>query len=509
MPGRPRPGPSWCFRLVFDRVSMIALAFDLGASSGKAVAGRFDGRRLHVHEIHRFRNDPVRASGRLHWDILRLLHEIKQGIAAAGTAGMGEIESLAVDAWGCDFGLLDRHGELIGNPIHYRDELTRGAMEEVLQIVPRTDIFARTGCQFMPINTLYQLYALRQARAEMLERAATLLLIPDLLRFFLTGEVTTEATIASTTQFLSIASGDWDRVLVKRLGLPTHLLTPIVAPATPAGRLLPEVAGEIGCAAIPVPAVAGHDTASAVAAVPADERFAFLSSGTWSLLGTELEQPIVDERVLARNFGNEGGIGGTYRLLRNIMGLWLVEGCRRAWERQGRWPGYEAMAAATLEAPAFQAAIEPNDPSFLNPVDMPDAIAAFCRATGQTPPESTGSMMRCVLESLALAYRLAFEQTEDLTGYRFPGLYVVGGGTRNEVLLQFTADAIGRPVWSGPVEATAIGNLLGQLIASGRIASVGEGRALVRESFPIRSFEPRGSEGWDEAFHHFLELGSI
>jgi rhamnulokinase len=487
---------------------MIALAFDLGGSSGKAVAGRFDGRHLRVHEVHRFGNDPVRASGRLHWDVLRLLHEIKQGIAAAGAAGLGEIESLGVDAWGCDFGLLDRHGELIGNPIHYRDELARGAMEEVLQIVPRTEIFARTACQFMPINTLYQLYALRQARADTLERAATLLLIPDLVRFFLTGEGTTEATIASTTQFLSIATRDWDRALLERLGLPTHLLTPVVAPATPAGRLLPEVTAEIGCAAIPVPAVAGHDTASAVAAVPADGRFAFLSSGTWSLLGTELERPIVDERALAWNFGNEGGIGGTYRLLRNIMGLWLVEGCRRSWERQGRWPGYEAIAAATLEAPAFQALIDPNNLSFLNPVDMPDAIAAFCRATGQTPPDlqAPGSVMRCVLESLALAYRLALEQTEALTGYRFPGLHVVGGGTRNETLLQFTADAIGRPVRSGPTEATAIGNLLGQLMASGRIGSVREGRALVRESFPIRTFEPHAREGWDEAFTRFLAL---
>jgi rhamnulokinase len=487
---------------------MIALAFDLGGSSGKAVAGRFDGKRLHVHEVHRFRNDPVRASGRLYWDILRLLHEIKQGIASAGTAGLGEIESLGVDSWGCDFGLFDRHGELIGNPIHYRDELARSAMEEALQIVPRTEIFARTGCQFMPINTLYQLYALRQARADTLERAATLLLIPDIVRFFLTGEATTEATIASTTQFLSIATGDWDRDLLARLDLPTRLLTTVVAPATPAGRLLPEVAGEIGCAAIQVPAVAGHDTASAVAAVPAEGRFAFLSSGTWSLLGTELERPIVDERALTWNFANEGGIGGTYRLLRNITGLWLVEGCRRAWERQGRWPGYEAIAAATLAAPPFQATIDPNDPSFLNPVDMPHAIAAFCLATGQTAPDSPGSVMRCLLESLALAYRLVLERAEALTGYRFPGLHVVGGGTRNEALLQFTAEAIGRPVWSGPTEATAIGNLLGQLMASGRIAGVREGRALVRESFPIGTFEPRAREGWDEAFHRFQALGS-
>ena len=488
---------------------MIALAFDLGASSGKAVAGRFDGRRLEVREVHRFRNDPVRASGRLHWDILRLLHEIEQGIAAAGNAGLGEIESLAIDAWGCDFGLLDRHGELVGNPYHYRDELTRGVMEEVLQIVPRTEIFARTGCQFLPLNTLYQLYALRNARAETLERAATLLMIPDLLRFFLTGERTTERTIASTTQCLSIASGDWDRALLERLGLSTDLLTAIVPPGTPAGRILPEVAGEIDCAAIPVIVVASHDTASAVAAVPANGHFAYLSSGTWSLLGTELERPIVDERALTWNFTNEAGIGNTYRLLRNIMGLWLVEGCRRAWERQNRWPGYEAMAVATLDAPAFAALIDPNDPSFLNPVDMPAAVATFCRASGQSAPDSPESVMRCVLESLALAYRLVLERTEALTGHRFAGLHVVGGGTRNETLLQFTADAIGRPVWSGPTEATAIGNLVGQLMASGRIASVAEGRALVRESFPMRTFEPGAGEGWNEAFQRFQALGSM
>src|SRR5215208_1156627 len=317
----------------------------------------------------------------------------------------------------------------------------------------------------------------------MLERTATLLLIPDLLRFFLTGVATTESTIASTTQFLSITNGDWDRALLDRLGLPTNLLTAIVAPATPAGRLLPEVASEIGTAAIPVTSVASHDTASAVAAVPADGRFAFLSSGTWSLLGTELEQPIVDERALTWNFTNEVGIGRTYRLLRNIAGLWLVEGCRRAWERQGRWPGYKAIGEAALEATAFRAVVDPNDASFLNPVDMPEAIAAYCRATGQSPPDlhAPGSVMRCVLESLALAYRQALERTEVLTGHRFPGLHVVGGGTRNETLLQFTAAAIGRPVWSGPTEATAIGNLLGQLMASGRIASLREGRALVRE----------------------------
>jgi rhamnulokinase len=485
---------------------VIALAFDLGASSGKAVAGRFDGRRLQMHEIHRFRNDPVRVPGHLHWDILRLLHEIEQGIGAARQTDRGEIASLGIDAWGLDFGLLDDRGELVGNPYHYRDEQTRGVMERVLELVPREEIFARTGIQFIPLNTLYQFYAIAQRHPTALARAATLLMIPDLLRYFLTGERASEYTDASTTQFLNIATGDWDHDLLGRLDLPSHLLAPIIPPMTPAGRLLPVVAAEIGTPQIPVIAVASHDTASAVAAVPATPGgdFAFLSCGTWSLLGTERKEPIVDEQALAWNFTNEGGVGGTYRLLKNISGLWLVESCRRIWERDGIWAGYEAMAAATDDAPAFGGLIDPDDPRFLNPADMPREVAASCRDSGQTVPESPGAVMRCVLESLALTYRLVLERTEHLTGTRFPGLHVVGGGTRNRLLMQYTANAIGRPVWSGPTEATAIGNLLGQLQAQGAIASVAEGRQVVRESFPVDVYEPRATHAWDEAFGRFL-----
>ena len=485
---------------------MIVLAFDLGASSGRAMAGRFDGRRLGIEEVHRFSNDPVRAGGRLHWDILRLLHEVTAGIRAGSNAGMGEIASLGIDSWGCDFGLLDRQGELVGNPVHYRDEGNLGAMEAVLELVPREAIFARTGIQFIPVNTLFQLYALKRNGSSMLDRAATLLLIPDLLRYFLTGEMTSEYTNATTTQFLSIATGDWDRNLLERVGLPPGLLTPIVPPASPGGTLLPAVAAETGGRAIPVTAVASHDTASAVAAVPADGPFAYLSSGTWSLLGTELDHPIVTEQALAWNFTNEGGIGGTYRLLKNIMGMWLVERCRRAWEREGRWPGYEAMATATLEVPPFQAMIDPDNLRFLNPPDMPAAVAAFCRETGQPAPETPGAVMRCVLESLAFTYRLVLERTERLAGLRFTGLHVVGGGSRNGVLQQFTANAIGRPVWAGPTEATAIGNALAQLMALGQIGGVAEGRALVRESFPVTVYEPGDVAAWDAAFARYLRV---
>lgn len=485
---------------------MVALAIDLGASSGKAVAGQFDGARLRVADVYRFANDPVRVAGRLHWDVLRLLHEIEQGIRAARSAGLGELASLGIDAWGLDFGLIDRHGELVGNPYHYRDERWPAAMAEVLDLVPRDEIYARTGIQFMPVNSLYQLYGVQQANPALVERADALLMMPDLLRYFLSGERTSEITDASTTQFLGLAAGEWDRGLLERLGLPTGLLTTLVPPATASGHLRPDVADEVGTGAIPVVAVAGHDTAAAVAAIPAEADFAYLSCGTWSLLGTELSHPVVTARALAWNFTNERGVGGTFRLLKNIMGLWLVEGCRRAWERAGCWDGYDAIAAAALAAPPFQVWIDPDDARFLNPPDMPAAIASYCRDTGQTPPAMPGGMMRCVLESLALTYRLVLERTEHLAGRRFPGLHVVGGGTRNTTLLQFTADAIARPVWSGPAEATAIGNLLCQFLARGEIGSIAEGRALVRASLPVTEYEPRQSDRWDEAFTRFLAV---
>lgn len=481
---------------------MTALAIDLGGSGGKAIVGRFDGARLAVREVHRFPNDPVRVAGRLHWDILRLFHEVKQAISAA-RADLGALDSLGIDTWGVDFGLLDRRGELVGNPYHYRDERTRGAMDAVLAVVPRQEIFARTGIQFFPLNTLYQLYAIAQTSPDRLDRADTLLMIPDLLRAFLTGERASEYTIATTTQFLNITSSDWDRTLLAQLGLPDRLLTAIVPPATSAGTLLPDIAAEIGTGAMPVTAVASHDTASAVAAVPAVEEFAYLSCGTWSLLGTELSRPIVDAHALAWNFTNEGGIGGAYRLLKNIMGLWLVEACRRSWERDGCWRGYDAMLAAAREAPAFPSLIDPDDPRFLNPADMPREIVAACHETGQPVPETPAAILRCVLESLALTYRQVLERTEHLSGRRFAGLHVVGGGARNATLLQFTANAIGRPVWSGPAEATAIGNLLAQLLAAGRIASVAEGRQLVRDSFPVATFAPQDVSAWDDAYARF------
>jgi rhamnulokinase len=487
-----------------SRNTSAHLAFDLGAGSGRGVVGRFDGERLQMEEVLRFPNGPVRVGGRLHWDVLRLVSDVLDGIRAARAAGLGDIESLAIDSWGCDFGLLDAQGELIGNPLHYRDRKHLGAMEQVLGIVPREEIYARTGIQFLPLNTLFQLYALKMHGSSMLERAKTMLLIPDLIRYCLTGEMTSEHTIASTTQMLSIHTGDWDRELVEKAGLPASLLTPIVPPASHGGTLLPEVASDLGVRRLPVIAVASHDTASAVLATPAAGPFAYISSGTWSLQGTELDRPIVDCQALARNFTNEGGAQGTFRFLKNITGLWLVESCRRVWEREGQWPGHDVMAQETLAAPALRSFINPDDLRFLNPIDLPAEVAAFCAESGQAVPESRGEIMRVILESLAFSYRQVLEWTEALTGERYGGIHVVGGGTKNRVLQQFTANAIGRPVWAGPTEATAIGNVLGQLTAQARIGGLSEGRELVRRSFPIETFEPAGTEDWAEAYPRFL-----
>ncbi len=489
-----------------------ALAFDLGASGGRAVAGRLtgggSGRRLVVEEVGRFPNDPVRARDRLHWDILRLLHEVKGGLAAARRA-YGGLASVGLDSWAVDFGLLGRHGELLGNPYHYRDPHTTGAMERVWAVAPRAEVFARTGIQMLPFNTLYQLHALKAADSPLLDAAESLLMIPDLLRYFLTGERHGERTNASTTQCFSPFTNDWDRDLLGRLGLPGDLFVPAVAPGTPAGALLPSVREETGLGAVPVVAVAEHDTASAVAAAPAtdaDRPFAYLSCGTWSLIGTEVAAPVITERALAENVTNEIGAGGTFRLLKNMTGLWIVQECRRAWAREGQSRSHEDDLALAAAAPPFAAAIDPDDPAFVNPPDMPRAIREFCRRTGQAAPGNDGAVLRCALESLALKHRAVLERIEGLVGTRFAGLHLVGGGARNGLLCQWTADALGRPVWAGPEEATAIGNLLLQLLALGQLADLGEGRRLVAASFPPATYHPADPDAWGRAYERFQQV---
>lgn len=481
---------------------MSLLAIDLGGSSGKVSLGRFDGERLTVDEVHRFPNDPVWVGERFHWDILRIYHETKQGFRVA--RAKGEVESFGIDSWGLDFGLLDANDELVGNPYHYRDPHHLPAMERALARVPREEIFARTGTQFHPINTLYQLVAL--AGSPALEGARTLLQIPDLLRFFLTGERTSEYTNATTTQCIAIATGDWDRELLARLDLPTQILQPVVRGPVPAGALRPAVQAELELPGVPAVVVGQHDTASAVAAVPATGEFAYVSCGTWALLGTEVTTPVVSDEALAWNFTNEGGLFGTYRLLKNIMGLWLVESCRRAWTTGGEAPSFERMRAELLAAPAFGSLIDPDALEFLNPVSMPAAIQSWCGKNGQPCPADRGAILRTIHESLALKFRYVLERTERLSGRRFGGMHLVGGGANNAVLCQFTANAIGRPVWAGPVEATTIGNLIAQLMAAGAISGLAEARALVRASFPVVTYEPEETAAWNDAYGRFEVL---
>jgi rhamnulokinase len=487
------------------------LAFDLGASGGRAIIGRFDGERLALDDVHRFPNGPTQLptayGASLFWDILRLFGEIKEGLAKAVSCCGGDLVSLGLDTWGVDFGLLDKAGVLLGKPYHYRDNRTDGMMDEAFRRVPRSELFAATGIQFMQINTLFQLLSLAVRRDPTLAAADKLLMIPDLLNYWLTGRAVSEYTIASTTQFLDPFTRDWARPLLERLGLPTHILPPIVEPGTLLGALLPHVADETGVRGLTVVAPACHDTAAAVAAVPAaGSDFAYLSSGTWSLIGAETRAPVVNERSLAFNFTNEGGVCGTIRLLKNITGLWIIQESRRTWASQGHALSWDDITAQASRAPAFTALIDVDARDFASPGDMPGRIRAYCGRTGQPIPEGIGAVARVVYESLALKYRWGLERLEELVGRRLAPLHIVGGGAQNRLLNQFTADALGRPVVAGPVEATAAGNLLMQLLATGHIASLAQGRDLIRRSFGAEVYEPHPGSAWEEAYGRFCKL---
>jgi rhamnulokinase len=482
------------------------VAIDLGAESGRAVVGQLDGQQLSLHEAHRFRNGPVHVAGHLHWDVLRLFEEIQNGLQlSARHASRGEIASLGVDTWGVDFGLLDRTGALIGNPYHYRDHRTDGVMEQVFGRVPRAEVFAATGIQFMQLNTLYQLYAMADSPA--LASAETLLMMPDLFNYWLTGEKVSEFTIATTTQFYDSLKGAWADELLGRLGLPTRIMPRVIPPATVIAPRLPAPADHAGLANTRVVAPACHDTGSAVAAVPARaDHYAYISSGTWSLMGVVTPAPVITDVTRDLNFTNEGGVGGTIRLLKNITGLWLVQECRRAWARAGDELSYDAITTLVEQAAPFCAFVDPDHNSFLNPPDMPQAICAYCDKTGQPAPCDRGSLVRIALESLACKYRVTLESLEKILGYRLEVIHIVGGGSQNQLLCQFTADACGRPVYAGPVEATALGNVLAQVIALGECASWAEARELGRAAFPLKLYEPRHTAAWDEAYARFQQV---
>jgi rhamnulokinase len=478
------------------------LALDLGAESGRAIVGRFDGSILSLEEVRRFPNVPVRVGGTLYWDILRLYGDVRAGISAA--LGNGELATLGVDAWGVDFGLLDRRGRLLSNPVHYRDRRTDGMLEHAARRVPRKVIYAHTGIQFMPINTLYQLLSMAEDNDPDLERADKLLLIPDLLHHFLCGSGVVEYTNATTTQCLDVRTRSWGLELLVRMGIPSRIFPEVVQP----GTLLGHFSDESG-ASVRVVAPATHDTASAVAGTPLSENgtSAFLSSGTWSLVGLEVDQPLVSEAAREANLTNEGGVGGTIRLLRNVMGLWLVQEARRALERRGVTYSYPQLSAVAEAAPAFTAFVDPDDPRFLRPGELPAIVEEFCRETSQPEPREPGTLVRVLLDSLALKYAVVLRLLEQVTQRTIEVIHVVGGGASNALLCQLTANATGRTVLAGPAEASAIGNLLVQAMALGELGSLADARALVAASFPSRRYVPRGD--WSEPRERFESIINV
>ena len=481
-------------------------AVDLGAQSGRVAVGRFDGERLGVTEVHRFPNAPVADGATLHWDISRLFRETFEGLRAAH-AECGAVDSVGVDSWAVDFGLVAANGELVADPVAYRDARRAGAVDDVLGKVPARELYERTGIQIIPINTIFELAALAADDDAGLARAETLLLIPDLVNNRLAGTRVSEYTNATTTQCLDAASGSWAEDLLERLAVPVQILPELVRPGTVLGALTPGAADETRLGAARVIAVASHDTASAVAAIPLrGTASAYISAGTWSLVGVEVDRPLIDDRTFAANLTNEGGVGGTIRLLRNVTGLWLLHECRRAWAESGDAHTFDELVALAGHAPALQALIEPNDPSFAAPGDMPARIRDFCAATGQVPPSETGAVARCILESLALKHAQTLGVLASATGVAPTEIHIVGGGSRNALLCRFTADASGLPVVAGPEEATLLGNLLVQAIALGEIGSLAEGREVVRRSFEATVYEPVASQAWDDARQRFAEL---
>jgi len=491
------------------------LAFDLGAESGRAVIGTLQKGRLKLDEEHRFANPTGRINGHLHWNLLAQWEELKTALrkSAAGdplsesAAKPVELAGIGIDTWGVDFGFIGKDGSVIGNPYHYRNQRNAGVMERVFSKVPREEIFKATGIQLMSINSLYQLIAMQEQDAWELQSAKTLLFMPDLFNYLFTGVAKSEFSIASTSQMLDMSCGKWATGLLEKLKLPTHLLASVIPSGTILGPLQKSVADECGVAVAPVIAPATHDTGSAVAAVPAEgQDWCYISSGTWSLMGVELDAPIINAKSLKYNYTNEGGVGGSIRFLRNIMGMWLIQECRRHFRTEGYEHSYTELTQMAERAKGLQTLINPDHAPFLMPGELPLKIEKFCQQTKQRPPATRGDFVRTCLDSLALTYRNTLEGMEDILGRRISVIHIVGGGCQNELLNQMTADACGRPVVAGPIEATAMGNILVQAMATGDIKNLSEARKVVRESFAVKRYEPRDSKPWDKAYQRFINL---
>ncbi|MFC1634826.1 rhamnulokinase family protein [Planctomycetota bacterium] len=478
------------------------IAVDLGAESGRVMLGTVSVDKITLEEIHRFGNGPIKEDGSLRWDFHRLLTEIKAGIGKAAKAAVPQVAGIGIDSWGVDFGLLDADGKLIENPYHYRDSRTNGITEKAFELISKRDIYENTGLQFLPFNSVYQLLAMRLTNSGVLGKAKNLVFIADLFSYFLCGKVFAEYSLASTSQFMDMRTGQWSKEILDGLSLPMDIMPEIVDSGTVVGPLTAEVADEIGCGPIPVIAIGSHDTASAVVAVPAvgDADWAYLSSGTWSLMGIEVPKAIINDKTFQYDFTNEGGVEKTIRLLKNIMGLWLMQECRRQWQREGTDLSYAELAAMAEKAEPFTHHIDVDDSSFLAPGEMPRRINDYLTKTGQKPIDDKGQMLRTVLESLALKYRSVMEAMEDVAGKKIDILHIVGGGIQNELLCQFTANALGKKVITGPVEATASGNILMQARAAGQIKSLAEAREILRNSFELKEYNPQQTSLWAERY---------
>jgi rhamnulokinase len=469
------------------------IAVDLGAESGRVMLGVVSADKLQIEEIHRFSNGPIEQDGSLRWDFERLVSEIKTGIGKAAKQAGGEVAGIGVDSWGVDFGLLDEKGKLIENPYHYRDSRTNGMLEKAFELMPRREIYEHTGIQFMQLNSAYQLLSMRLADSPVLAKTNRLIFIANLVSYFLSGNPCAEYTLASTSQLMDMRTGKWSRAIFEKMNLPIGIMPDVIGPGKIIGKLTKKVAGEIDCGEIPVIAVGSHDTASAVAAVPADEKtnWAYLSSGTWSIMGIETPKTIINDKTFAHQFTNEGGVEGTIRLLKNIMGLWLVQECRRQWQKEGEDLSYAQLTAMAEKAGPFAATVNIDTGEFLAPGDMPRRINEHLTKNRQQPINDKGQMVRVLLECLAMKYREEMERLEELTGKKVDCLHVVGGGSQNELLNQLTASAIGKKVIAGPVEATAVGNVLMQARATGQIKRLSDGRRLVRNSFALKEYQPK------------------
>ena len=481
------------------------LAFDFGASSGRAIIGCFDGDKITLEEVHRFSNDPVSVGGTVYWDVLRLFYEIKQGIIKAKIAG--GFDSIGIDTWGVDFGLIDSEGKLMENPVHYRDARTVGLVDEAFKTMPKEQLYGITGIQFMELNTLFQIISLKKYRPWMLERADKMLFMPDLFGYMLTGKMCAEYSIASTSQLIDLDKKTWSKEILDAFGIKESVFAPLVQPGTVLGELSKEVCEECGVDPVPVISVCGHDTQSAITSVPCEDGdFAFLSSGTWSLFGTELDKPIVNETSMNINITNEGGFDGSTGFLKNIIGLWLIQESRRQWKREGKEYSYADLEKLALAAEPFKCFIDPDAPEFVPHGNIPERVREFCRRTGQYVPETVGEIMRCIYESLAMKYRLTFEKLRECTERDYPVIHVIGGGTKDGLLCQMTANSCDRTVKAGPIEATVMGNVAVQLMSDGSVENIGQARKIVAASSELKTFEPKDTDKWAKAYEDFLKI---